>query len=63
MNILLDYEKQELYKSLETLGEPKFRVDQLVNAIYNGKDYEDNINLPKTFLTKLQSLDYVMQPI
>lgn len=63
MNILLDYEKQELYKSLETLGEPKFRVDQLVNAIYNGKDYEDNINLPKAFLTKLQSLDYVMQPI
>ena len=63
MNILLDYEKQELYKSLEMLGEPKFRVDQLVNAIYNGKDYEDNINLPKAFLTKLQSLDYVMQPI
>lgn len=63
MNVLLDYEKQELYKSLETLGEPKFRVDQLVNAIYNGKDYEDNINLPKAFLTKLQSLEYVMQPI
>ena len=63
MNILLDYEKNELYNMLESFGEPKFRVDQLLTAIYNGKDYEDNINLPKTFLQKLQELDYVMQPI
>lgn len=63
MNILLDYEKTELYKALETLGEPKFRVDQLINAIYNGKDYEDKINLPKAFLEKLAGLNYIMQPI
>ncbi len=63
MNILLDYDKQELYNVLGSFDMPKYRVDQLVNALYNGKDYEDNINLPKDFLNKLQSLDYVMQPI
>ena len=63
MNILLDYEKTELYKALESLGEPKFRVDQLINAIYNGKNYEDKINLPKAFLEKLSGLNYIMQPI
>ena len=39
---LLDYEKNELYQMLESFGEPKYRVDQLVNAIYSGKDYDDN---------------------
>jgi len=63
MNILLDYNKQELYNMLESFGEPKYRVDQLINAIYNGKDYGDNINLPKSFIDKLLSHDYVMQPI
>lgn len=63
MNILLDYEKSELFQMLESFGEPKFRVQQLVDAIYNGKDYGDNINLPKTFLQKLEEFDYIMQPI
>lgn len=63
MNILLDYEKNELYTMLEPLGEKKFRVDQLVNAIYNGKDYEDNINVPASFLDKLKAYEYILQPI
>ena len=63
MTILLDYEKQELYNLLAQFDVPKFRVDQLINAIYNGKDYGDNINLPKDFLNKLQELNYIMQPI
>ncbi|MBE5735854.1 MAG: 23S rRNA (adenine(2503)-C(2))-methyltransferase RlmN [Clostridiales bacterium] len=63
MNILLDYEKNELYTMLEPLGEKKFRVDQLVNAIYNGKDYEDNINVPAGFLDKLKAYEYILQPI
>jgi len=63
MTTLLDYEKSELYTMLENFGEPKYRVDQLVNAIYNGKDYEDNMNLPKSMLDKLQSLGYILQPI
>lgn len=63
MNILLDYEKNELYNVLESLGEPKYRVDQLVNAIYNGKDYVDKINLPASFLENLKKYDYILQPI
>ena len=63
MTILLDYEKNELYNMLEQFGEPRYRVDQLVNAMYNGKDFEDNINLPKGLLEKLKSLNYILQPI
>ena len=63
MNILLDYEKSELFQMLDSFGEPKFRVQQLVDAIYNGKDYGDNINLPKAFLQKLEEFNYIMQPI
>lgn len=63
MNILLDYTKQELYQMLDNLKQPKYRVDQLLNAIYNGKDYQDNINLPSAFLEELRSYDYIMQPI
>ena len=48
---------------LEQFGEPKYRVDQLVNAIYGGKDYDDKINLPSSFLEKLKSCDYILQPI
>ncbi len=63
MTILLDYKKEELYNVLSSLDLPKYRIDQLVNAIYNGKDFEDNINLPKEILAKLKDLGYVMQPI
>lgn len=63
MTILLDYKKEELYNVLSSLDLPKYRIDQLVNAIYNGKDYEDNVNLPKEILSKLKELGYVMQPI
>ena len=63
MTILLDYDKNELYKNFENFEIPKYRIDQLFSAIHNGKDYDDNINLPKDFLTKLKELDYIMQPI
>lgn len=63
MNILLDYEKEELYQMLESFGQPKYRVDQLVNAIYGGKDYEDKINLPSAFLEQLKNYNYILQPI
>ncbi|MBE5757433.1 MAG: 23S rRNA (adenine(2503)-C(2))-methyltransferase RlmN [Clostridiales bacterium] len=63
MTILLDYEKNELYKNFEGFNIQKFRVDQLVTAMYNGKDFEDNINLPKDFLNKIQELGYILQPI
>ena len=63
MNILMDYSKAELYSIFESFDMPKYRVDQLFSAMYNGKDYNDNINLPKTFLEKLSELNYVLQPI
>ena len=63
MNILLDYDKNELYSMLEPLGEPKYRVDQLINAMYSGKDYEDKTNLPSSFLAKLKEFNNILQPI
>lgn len=63
MTILLDFDKQELYNTLEFLNLPKFRVDQIHNALFNGKDFGDSINVPKDIMEKLQSLDYIMQPI
>lgn len=63
MTVLLDYEKTELINMFSNFDIPKFRIDQLVNAMYNGKDYEDNMNLPKDFLDKLKNLDYILQPI
>jgi len=63
MNKLLDYEKNELYQMLESFGEPKYRVDQLIDAIYNGKDYEDRVNLPSSFMSKLKEYNYILQPI
>ena len=59
----MDYEKEELYNVLASQNVPKFRIDQLVNAMYNGKDYGDVINLPKDFLENLNNLGYVLQPI
>ncbi len=63
MNILLDYEKEELYQMLESFGQPRYRVDQLVNAIYGGKDYDDKVNLPSTFMEQLKNYNYILQPI
>lgn len=63
MNILLDYNKNELYSMLEPIGEPKYRVNQLLDAMYAGKDYEDKMNLPSSFLQKLQDYNYILQPI
>lgn len=63
MNILLDYTREELYNMLGAFGEPKYRVDQIFNALYNGKDYEDNINVPKSLLDKLKEHNYILQPI
>ena len=63
MNILLDYDKNELYQMLESFNVPKYRIDQLVDAIYNGKDYDDKMNLPSSFLNQLKEYNYIFQPI
>ncbi len=63
MTILLDYTKEELTEIVLGYGQPKFRAEQLYNALYNGKDYEDKMNLPKNFIEKLQEGNMILQPI
>ena len=63
MKILLDYTLQELEEIIVAYGEPKFRAKQLQDAIYNGKDYGDRINLNKSLMDKLQEGQVVLQPI
>ena len=55
---LMDYNLNELNEIVLSLGESKFRGNQLYNAMLNGKDYEDKINLPKTFLNNLQQKEF-----
>lgn len=50
---LLDYNQEELTKFVLSLDEPKFRANQLYNAMLNGKNYSDSTVLPKGFLEKL----------
>ncbi len=63
MKILLDYSLQELEEIIVSLGEQKFRAKQLLDAIYNGKDYSDKININKSLIDKLQDSQIVLQPI
>ena len=63
MTILLDYTKEELIEIVGAFEQPKFRAEQLFNALQNGKDYIDNINLPKSLLTKLEEGGFILQPI
>lgn len=63
MKILLDYTLDELIGIMLSLGEQKFRAEQLFNALQSGKDYGDKLNLPKSLLEKLQQNGFVMQPV
>lgn len=63
MNNLLDLNLTELTQFVENLGEPKFRAKQLYNAMLNGKNYNDNTVLPKTFLEKIKTAGNIMQPV
>lgn len=60
---LLDYSLSELNEIVVSLGESKFRGSQLYTAMLNGKDYDDKINLPKSFLNTLKEHDFVLQPV
>ncbi len=60
--ILLDYSHDELVNYVVSLGFPKFRGEQLYDAILNGKDINDKMNLPQDVITKISSLA-TMQPI
>lgn len=60
---LLDYNKQELIEIVEAYKQEKFRAEQLFTALHNGKDYDDRINVPKSFLNILKENDIILQPI
>lgn len=63
MTNLLDYTKEELLEIVNAYEQPRYRAEQLYNALQNGKDYGDNINLPKEFLNKLQDGGIILQPV
>ena len=63
MTNLLDYTKEELLEIVNAYEQPRYRAEQLYNALQNGKDYGDNINLPKEFLIKLQDGGIILQPV
>ncbi len=60
--ILLDYNLSELTDWVVAMGYPRFRAEQLYNALLNGKGSNDKINLPKDMTDKLSSLA-VFQPV
>ena len=63
MKILLDYNLMELEEIIVAMGEPKFRAKQLLDAVYNGKDYDNKININKSLLDKLKEAQMILQPV
>ncbi len=63
MKILLDYNLEEIEEIVVAMGEPKFRAKQLQDAIYNGKNYNDKINVNKSLIEKMKDADVILQPI
>ena len=59
MKILPDFTKQELYEELKDL--PKFRVNQIFDAIMQAKDWE-NTSIPKKLFEQLKE-NYILKPI
>ena len=63
MKIVLDYNLEELEEVIVALGESKFRAKQILDAVYNGKDYADKLNINKKLLDKMKELNIILQPI
>ncbi len=61
MNILLDYNLNELQDLMEKLNEPKFRAKQIFNSILSGQSLQENTTLPKSLKEKLEN--YIWNPI
>ena len=55
--MLLDYSKDELVEYVVKLGYPKFRGNQLFDALMQGKKIDEITNLPKDLLEKVRG-DY-----
>lgn len=63
MKILLDNNLKQITNIVTSLEESAFRGQQLYNAMLNGKDFGDKINLPKSLLDKLQEKGWLLQPL
>lgn len=63
MTQLLDYSKEELREIFASLGIEKFRADQVYLAMLSGKDYDDNINVPKSVINQLIDKNFLMQSV
>ncbi len=63
MNNLQDYSLEELKKIITNLGFPAFRAKQIFDAMLNGKDYADKINISKELIEKLQENNYALQAV
>ncbi len=59
MKILADFNKEGLKNELKDL--PKFRVNQIFDAIIQAKDW-NNTTIPKAIYEKLQQ-DYILKPV
>lgn len=59
MKILADFNKSELYEELKDL--PKFRVNQIFDAIIQAKDWSDT-TIPKSLYGKLKE-QYILKPV
>ena len=59
MKILADFNKSELYEELKDL--PKFRVNQIFDAIIQAKDWSDT-TIPKSIYEKLKA-EYILKPV
>ena len=59
----MDFNLQELEELIIALNEPKFRAKQLLDAMYNGKNYEDKININKSLKDKLSETKLILQPV
>lgn len=63
MKLLLDNNLKQIESIVESMGESRFRAEQLYTAMLNGKDYKDKTNLPKPLLQKLEESGWAMQPL
>lgn len=63
MKLLLDNNIKQIENIVVSLGESKFRADQLYSAMLNGKNYDDKTNLPKPLLEKLKENGWEIQPL
>ncbi len=62
MELIADYDLEELKTKVAALGQPSFRAGQIFKWIYSGADFSEMTNLPNAFRNEL-SKKYIAQPL